>query len=107
MEVDYTRKDILRILSLLHKITIMQIKQLKTCKDAEALFDEYKFLKEKIQDKFYMQTGLEQFEFKELANKTRKWAEQDVTSPVDAQHFLREYSQMQNDFDEIVEQLNQ
>ena len=26
MEVDYTRKDILRILSLLHKITIVQIK---------------------------------------------------------------------------------
>ena len=53
-----------------------------------------------------MQTGLEQHNFKELANKTRKWAEQDVTQPFDAQQFLREYSQMQNDFDEIVEQLN-
>lgn len=30
----------------------------------------------------------------------------DVTQPVDSQSFLREYSQMQNDFDEIVEQLN-
>lgn len=42
-----------------------------------------------------------------MANKTRKWAEQDVTQPFDAQQFLREYGQMQNDFDEIIEQLNQ
>ena len=60
-------------------------------------------MKEKVADNFYMQTGLEQHEFKELAQKTRKWAEQDVTQPVDSQHFLREYSQMQNDFDEIVD----
>lgn len=41
-----------------------------------------------------------------MALKTRKYAEMDVTQPVDSQSFLREYSQMQNDFDEIVEQLN-
>ena len=29
-----------------------------------------------------------------------------MTQPVDSQHFLREYSQMQNDFDEIIDQLN-
>ena len=75
MEVEYTRKDILRILNLLHKITIVQIKELKNCKDSEALFEEYKYMKEKVQDNFYMQTGLEQHEFKELANKTRKWSE--------------------------------
>ena len=59
MEVDYTRKDILRILNLLHKISIMQIKQLKNCKDSDNLFEEYKYLKEKVQDNFYLQTGLE------------------------------------------------
>ena len=63
-------------------------------------------MKEKVSDQFYLQTGLEQHEFKELANKTKKWADQDVAKPVDAQHFLREYAQMQNDFDEIVDQLN-
>jgi hypothetical protein len=67
MEVDYTRKDILRILTLLHKISIVQIKQLKNCKDADTLFEEYKYLKEKISDTFYMQTSLEQHEFKDLA----------------------------------------
>jgi len=50
-----------------------------------------------------MQTGLEQHEFKELANKTRKWAVQDVTNPIDAKQFEREYAQMQSDFDEIIE----
>ena len=74
MEIDYSRKDILRIVNLLHKLTITQIKQLKTCKDAESLFEDYKYMKEKVQDNFYMQTGMEQHEFKELANKTRKWA---------------------------------
>ena len=59
MDVDYTRKDILRILNLLHKISIVQIKQLKNSKDAESLFEEYKYLKEKVADNFYIQTGLE------------------------------------------------
>ena len=54
MDVDYTRKDILRILSLLHKITIVQIKQLKNSKDAETLFEEYRYMKEKVQDTFYL-----------------------------------------------------
>lgn len=54
MEVDYTRKDILRILNLLHKISIVQIKALKTCKDSETLYEEYKYMKEKIADNFYM-----------------------------------------------------
>ena len=32
-DIDYTPKDILRIVNLLHKITIIQIKALKQCND--------------------------------------------------------------------------
>ena len=53
-DVDYSTKDILRIMNLLHKITIIQIKSLKNCSEQEELFREYRYLKYKVSDQFYM-----------------------------------------------------
>lgn len=46
----------------LHKISILQIKSLKNL-EQEQVYEEYLYIKPKIQDFFYFQTGMEIDEF--------------------------------------------
>ena len=46
----------------LHKISIIQIKSLKNL-EQEEVYEEYLYIKPKIQDFFYFQTGMEIDEF--------------------------------------------
>ena len=63
MESVMTKVGALQTQDTIHKISIKQIKLLKDLNDQNEVYEEYMYIKPKIQDYFYMQTGLEIDEF--------------------------------------------
>lgn len=106
LNLELTRKDALRIQNLLNKITLLQVKELASCETKDEVYNKFLYIKPKLEDHFYLQTGLESAEFS-LAAKRLLYEAQKVKLSYDASEFIREWEQMHKDYDEILEELNQ
>ena len=62
-DCELTTRGTLRIQGLLHKISIIEVKALTEIESQEDLYEEYMYLKPRIQDHFFLQTGVEIEEF--------------------------------------------
>ena len=51
---------------MLHLLQIAEMRKLKELKDQNELLDNYLYLKAKVEDAFYMKTGMEQWDFKQI-----------------------------------------
>ena len=54
IDSDLIPKDILKLQNLLNKITLLQVKQLTTCESKKQVYEDFLYVKCKIEDHFYL-----------------------------------------------------
>ena len=69
LDMELTYSDALRIQNLLNKITLLQVRDLTNLPNKETVYDEFLYIKPKVDDHFYLQTGLERSEFSHITQR--------------------------------------